>query len=119
MIFLDETIRDAQADVVRQAAINGSLVIKSGQGQALVTINMGPAPFNAPSGGGVSIASPKSGTAALTGKATYFELFRNNSTLMLRGSVGNAAGDILLESVNITAGETVNVNALSYFVPPA
>lgn len=119
MIFLDETIRDAQADVVRQNAINGTLVIKSGQGQALVTINLGATPFNAPSGGGVSLGSPKSGTAALTGKATYFELFRNNSTLMLRGSVGNAAGDLLLESVNITAGDTVNTNALSYFVPPA
>ena len=117
MLYADVSLRNAQAEDFRTAAVNGSIVIKSSTGQTLVTIALGSTPFNAASGGGVSLAAAQSGVAAASGKASYFELYRSNSTLVVRGSIGSAAGDLVLSSTTITSGDTVQITALAYYVP--
>lgn len=119
MLFLDTSIRNAQAEAVRLAAVNGYINVKSGTGQTLVHLLMGGAPFNPASSGGVSLVSMLSAVATLAGKASYFELFRSDNSLILRGTVGNNAGDIVLSSVNIRLGDTVQLTALSYYTPAA
>lgn len=119
MLFLDLTVRDAQAEVVRTAAINGSLRLKSGSGQLLATIPMGLTPFLPASGGAVALTAPLSGPVILAGTVTYFELLRQNLSLILRGTVGNNAGDIVLSSVVLGTPDVITLNALSYVVPAA
>lgn len=119
MLLLDLTIRTAQADVVGTAAINGTLVVKSGAGQTLVTVLLGATPFLPAVAGIASLASPVSAVAVLGGTATYFELYRSDVSLILRGSVGVAAGDLLLTDTVIVAGDTISIDALSYVAPEA
>jgi hypothetical protein len=119
MLLLDLTIRNAQADVVGTAAINGTLVIKSGQGQTLVTIPLGATPFLPAVDGVAGLAGPVAAVAVLSGTASYFELYRSDVSLILRGTVGVAAGDLLLTDTVVVVGDTVSVDALSYVAPEA
>lgn len=119
MLLIDATIRTAQADVVGAAAANGRIYLKSGFGQLLASITLGATPFAAAVAGVTSLAAPVSAVAVLTGTAVYFELRRTDLSLILSGSVGSAAGDLILSDTYIVVGDTISVDALSYVAPEA
>lgn len=119
MLSIDATIRTSQANIVRTAAVNGHLYIKTGRGQLLVDIPLGAAPFAAAADGVVQLTDPVSAVAAYTGTASYFELRRSNHTLILSGSVSSTAGDLVLSDTYIVVGDTVIVDTLSYVAPEA
>lgn len=119
MLSVDTTILTAQADVVGAAAANGHLYIKSGPGQLLVDVPLGATPFAAAVAGVASLVDPVSAVAAANGTAVTFELRRSDLSLILTGSVSVSAGDLILSDTYIVAGDTINIDALSYVAPEA
>ena len=119
MISIAESIRNAQAEVVATAAVNGSIVIKSGTGQELCTVALGATPFSAAAGGAVALAAPVSGTVSATGTAVYFELYSSTTDLILSGSCAIDAGDLVLTDTAMGIGDTVNITDFTYVAPEA
>ncbi|MFA6132480.1 MAG: hypothetical protein WC869_00535 [Phycisphaerae bacterium] len=117
MLFADVSLLNAQAQVVRDAAVNGTLILKSGTGQTLATFALGAAPFAAPINGVINLATPLLATAVFTGTATYFELYRSDLSLILRGSVGIAAGDLVLTDTAVVTGYSIRIDTLAYVAP--
>lgn len=53
-------------------------------------------------------------TAAGTGTAAWFRLWKSNGTTpVFDGTVGTATSDLILDSTSITAGQTVSITALT------
>lgn len=119
MLLVDPTILTSQADVVGSAAANGHLYIKSGAGRLLVDIALGATPFAAAVAGVASLVAPVSAVAAATGTAVTFELRRSSLSLIVVGSVGSAAGELVLSDTYIVVGDTISIDALSYVAPEA
>lgn len=119
MLFLDITTRDAQAEAVRTAAINGSITIKSGTGSALAILALGPTPFGAPVNGTIQLLAPTWIFAIADGQATTFEMRRQDDSLILIGSVGVVAGDMLVTDTVVGTGDSFVVNTLTYTAPEA
>ncbi len=119
MLLLDVSMRNIQADAVAAESANGFLVIKSSTGQTLVTAQLPAAPFNPAASGAIELAAPVAGVAVASGVASYFELYRAGMTLILRGTVGSQAGDIVLTSTTINVTDTVSIDNLTYVVPEA
>lgn len=119
MLTLDVSIRNAQAEAVRTAAANGSLLIKSGAGNTLCTIALGSSPFAAAANGGIALNGTLSGVAGLGGTATYFELRRSDASLILQGTVSSIAADLILSTTTIQVNDTITVSSLAYYVPAA
>jgi hypothetical protein len=117
MLALDMTIRDAQAEVVRTAAANGSLIIKNGSGQALATVALGASPFNAAAGGKIELTAPITAAVVYNGTPNYFEMYTAGSVLILTGSVGVTAGDLLVSSQLFNVGDTFSLDTLAYVAP--
>jgi len=58
-------------------------------------------------------------SANATGTATWFRAVDSNGLGIIDGSVGTASADLILDSVSITAGQTVAVNSWTFTVPEA
>lgn len=54
-----------------------------------------------------------SATAGNTGTASWFRIVTSGATAVVDGSVGTATADLILNSVSITSGQTVNITALT------
>lgn len=54
-----------------------------------------------------------SATAGNTGTAAWFRIVTSGATAVVDGSVGTATADLILNSVSITSGQTVNITALT------
>lgn len=55
--------------------------------------------------------------AAATGTAGYFRCWDNASTTILQGNVGTSGADLNLNTVSITAGDTVAITAFTITLP--
>ena len=117
MLALDMAIRNAQAEVVRAAAVGGSILVKDGRGQALVTVALGATPFNAAAGGKIELAASHTGTAVYSSTAVYFEMYTSAVELILTGSVGVTAGDLMVSDTVVNTGDTLSLDALAYVAP--
>jgi len=70
-------------------------------------------PYSAAASGGIITASSiTSDTSAdATGTATWFRVVTSSSTFVFDGDVGTSGSDLNLDSVSITAGQTVSVSS--------
>jgi hypothetical protein len=71
----------------------------------------------ATSGGLITFNAITSGTAGNTGTATFFRaLSSDGTTVVMDGSVGTSAANLVLNSVAISSGATVSVSAFTHDV---
>ena len=98
------------------SATAGSLVIGtsglSGATGVLATIALGTTPATV-SGSVLTLSgTPLSATASASGTAAKAEIRNNAGTVIVSGlTVGTSASDIVLDSVSITSGQTVNITS--------
>lgn len=68
----------------------------------------------AASGGVLTANAISNGTAAGTGTATHFRLWKTNGTTpVLDGTVGTATSDLILDNTSINTGQVVSVSAFT------
>lgn len=112
-------IRNTLADAI-DTAINaagaGTLGIYDSGDVLLASITLGATAFGASASGTITLGGvPLSDTSAnATGTASYFRFNENGGTEIFRGTVGVSATDLVLDSVSITAGQTVTVTSFTY-----
>ena len=71
----------------------------------------------ATSAGLITFNAITSGTAAATGTASFFRTFSSDgTTVVMDGSVGTSAANLVLNSVAISSGATVSVSAFTHDV---
>lgn len=56
-------------------------------------------------------------SAAATGTASWFRIFDSDDTAIFDGSVGTSDADLILDSVSITAGQTVSISSCTITMP--
>ena len=100
-----------------QPALDGSLT-----GTLLVTLTFSATAFGAPAAsGGVVTAIANaitSGTAGNTGTAGYFALVQSNGTsVVMTGTVGTSAADLIGATTSITSGNTVSCSSFQRTQP--
>lgn len=67
---------------------------------------------------GTLAAVTSDSSADATGTATFFRILTQNAgTVVLQGTVGTSAADLILNTTSITAGSTVSVSAGTIDVP--
>lgn len=68
--------------------------------------------------GAIAIASAITSdlSANNTGTATWFRAFNGSGNAVIDGSVGTSDADLVMDSVNITAGQTIKVNSWTFEV---
>ena len=81
----------------------------------LVALTTNASAFAAAASGGILTASAISnGTAAATGTASWFRLFRSNgTTAIMDGDVSTSGADLNLNNTSIATGQTVSVTAFT------
>jgi len=127
---LSNAAASAAADAVVDLLNNGYLRIYDGTQAATADTAIGSQVllaelrFNATAYGaasnGVATANAFTGDASAnaTGTATWFRaLASNGTTVYFDGSVGTSDANLVLGSVSITTGQTVDVTALTYTQP--
>ena len=62
-------------------------------------------------------ATPLTATAAASGTGTWFRVLDSNDLAINDGTVGTSDADLILSSVNITSGDTVNINTWTITQP--
>lgn len=110
------TLSDA-IDTLVNAAGAGTIAIYDSGDVSLASIALSTTAFGASASGTITLAGvPLSNTAAATGTASYFRINENGGTEILRGSVTvtGGGGDIVLDSVSITSGQTVTITGFTY-----
>lgn len=87
----------------------------------LAELRFGATAFGASSEGAATAeAITADASANATGTATWFRALKSDgSTIVFDGSVGTAAADLILNSVDITAAQTVEVTSFTYTQPKA
>lgn len=62
--------------------------------------------------GTLTLGAVTAGTAATSGTATWFRIYKSdNTTVVMDGSVGTSGADLILNDVNITALQTVAISS--------
>lgn len=118
------TLRNAMMDsLTTNAGTSAKLRIYSGTrpanpqgaitGTMLVELVCNATAFAAASSSGVLTANAiSSGTAAATGTATHFRLWKSDgTTAVMDGDVGTSGSDLNLNNTSIASGQTVSVSS--------
>lgn len=71
----------------------------------------------APGGRATASAITDDASADNTGTASWFRALDSNLLAIIDGSVGTTDADLILDSVSITAGQTVSVNSWTVTMP--
>ena len=122
---------DNLVDAFDNSASAPTLVIYSGApagvnaaaGTALVTLDLDTtAAFGgAAMSGNAAVATlaglPVSGTIAATGTAGHFRMLDDAGTVILEGTVGTTATDLVLDTVSLVSGATFQITSLTLSVP--
>jgi len=116
--------RNAQLDAITTSVGNaGKLKIYTGSapssandsatGTLLSTHTLG-SPFAPGASSGVlTPTTPSNVTAGATGTAGYFRITKSDDTVVLQGTCGTSAADLILNTTSIVSGGPVQVNSLS------
>lgn len=92
-----------------QPALNGPLT-----GTLLATMTFGATAFGASSGGTATANAITSGTAGNTGTAGYFALLKSDATtVVMTGSVGTSAADLVLNTLSVVTGASVSCSSFT------
>lgn len=112
-------VKDARMAAVRDQIDGGASAGKleigtSGMASVLATITLAD-PCGTVSGGVLTFTMPRSDTSAdASGIAAAARIRDSNNNDIVTGlTVGTSGTDIVLDSVNITAGQTVTINSAS------
>lgn len=89
--------------------VNANTAITS---QVLLVSMVIPGVFGTDVNGTLTLGAVNNGTAANTGTASFFRIFKaDNTTVVMDGSVGTIGADLILNSTSITALQTVNISS--------
>lgn len=126
---LSDAAVNAQANALSDLLDNGYMRIYDGEQPATADTAIGAQvliaelrlanPFSGAASAGVLTASAitKDSSANASKTATWFRLFQSDgTTAVLDGSVGTASADLILGSVDISAGSEVSVSAFQHTV---
>jgi hypothetical protein len=129
-VRLDDDIRNSLLDGIDSVFNSGTLEIRSGAqpasandaatGTVLATIALPADSFAAASGGSKAKAGTwQDASADATGTAGWFRMYNTGDTQRIDGNVTATAGggDMEIDSVSITAGQTVTVTSFSLDMP--
>jgi hypothetical protein len=119
MLITDLSIRNAQAEVVRAAAANGIVIVKTAYNREVVRVSLGANSFGAAVGGVTSLLAGHTGVVTRAGTAAQFELRRQDLSLILSGGVGVGVGDLRVDNTAVAVGDTFSLDGLSYVAPGA
>lgn len=123
---ISDTAANAAADAIAPLANSGKLRIYDGSQPAnanagigaatlLAELTMNATAFGAAAAGVITANAITSGTAAATGTAAWFRIWKSDGTTSLMdGSVGTSGCDLNLNSTAIQSGATVSVTSLTY-----
>ncbi|CAB4121982.1 hypothetical protein UFOVP20_36 [uncultured Caudovirales phage] len=80
--------------------------------QVLLVSLVIPGVFGTDVNGTLTLGTVTSGTAANTGTASFFRIFKSdNTTVVMDGSVGTSSADLILNSTSINALQTVGISS--------
>jgi hypothetical protein len=127
------TVRNGMLDAIEVGAgTSAVLKIRTGaqpancgaadSGTVLATINLASDWAAAASGGTKALSGlPVSDTSAdASGTAAHFRLYASDGTTChVQGTVGTSGTDLIVDSVDFTAGQTLNVTAWTWTAPGA
>jgi hypothetical protein len=111
---LKNTRMQAVLDAINAGAGAGKLEIgTAGMAAVLATITLADPAGGAPAAGVLTLTMPKSDTSAdNTGTAAAARIRDSNNADVVTGlTVGLSGADIILDSLSITAGQTVTINS--------
>ena len=117
-------IRNLMADlVVDQLDLSsppGKLVFQTSGGGTVATLTLSNPAFGAASSGTATAGAITADSSAVGGTIAKAELRQGGATPVILCSVTGTGGggDITLNSVIITAGQTVSITSLTYAAPP-
>jgi len=117
-------IRSGIADyVVDQIDLNtppGKIIMQTSGGTTVATLTFSNPAFGAASSGVATASAITSDTSAVGGTVAKAEFRQGGGTAIVLCSVTatGGGGDITLNSVIISAGQTVSISSLTYTAPP-
>ena len=77
----------------------------------LVSLNVS-GTFGTDSNGTITMSSVTSATAVATGTASFFRITKSDgTTVVMDGSVGTSAADMILDNTSIATGQTVSITS--------
>ena len=95
----------------------GRLVLNTSGDVEVATLALSNPAFGAAVAGVATAAAIADDASATGGTTTKFRLQNRDAGIIIEGSVGTAATDIILSSNVITATDTVSMSALTYTAP--
>jgi hypothetical protein len=67
--------------------------------------------FGTDTNGTLTLGAVTQTNAAASGTASFFRIFKSDNSVVMDGSVGLSSADLILNSVNIAAGQNVDITA--------
>jgi hypothetical protein len=67
--------------------------------------------FGTDTNGTLTLGAVTQTNAAASGIASFFRIFKSDNSVVMDGSVGLSSADLILNSVNIAAGQNVDITA--------
>jgi hypothetical protein len=67
--------------------------------------------FGTDTNGTLTLGAVTQTNAATSGTASFFRIFKSDNSVVMDGSVGLSSADLILNSVDIAAGQSVDITA--------
>lgn len=67
--------------------------------------------FGSDTNGTLTLGAVTQTNASASGAASFFRIFKSDNSVIMDGSVGLAAADLILNTVDIAAGQSVDITA--------
>jgi hypothetical protein len=96
---------------------NGDLVIMTSGDAEVATLAFSNPAFGSASSGVATAAAIADDTNATGGTAALFKFQNRNNVEVLRGTVGTSSADLIISSLNIGAGDTIQVSSFTVTMP--
>ena len=120
------TVADATANqMLQQLQIDidtggfGTVEFKTAESEVqgtseIATVTFSDPSFGSAASGVISANNFTPESSATAGTATHFTIFSGGGTYILKGTVGTGSGDMNLTSNALSAGDTVDITAMSF-----
>jgi hypothetical protein len=122
MLYYSNATRHAQNEgLITYAATNSQFNLYSGTQPAnantaittqVLLVSMPIAGvFGTDTNGTLTLGAVTQTNAAASGTASFFRIFKSDNSVVMDGSVGLSGADLILNSVDIVAGQSVDITA--------